>query len=90
MGLARINAWTLGSRRALSDPGEAACPPLQPTGGAAGCERIRKDPLRRSRLSGRWTFSWDELSKQFAKVLEAFARANYDRMLRQREQRRPK
>ena len=33
--------------------------------------------------------SWDELAKQFAKSLEAFAKANYDRMLRQREQRRP-
>jgi hypothetical protein len=43
----------------------------------------------RTNYEGRRTLSWDELSKQFAKSLEAFARANYDRMLRQREQRRP-
>jgi hypothetical protein len=44
----------------------------------------------RTNYEGRKTLSWDELSKQFAKSLEAFARANYDRMLRQREQRRRK
>jgi len=44
----------------------------------------------RTNYEGRRTLSWDELSKQFAKSLEAFARANYDRMVRQREQRRPK
>ncbi len=44
----------------------------------------------RTNYEGRRTLSWDELSKQFAKSLEGFARANYDRMLRQREQRRPK
>jgi hypothetical protein len=43
----------------------------------------------RTNYEGRRTVSWNELSKQFAKSLEAFARANYDRMLRQREQRRP-
>ena len=43
----------------------------------------------RTNYEGRRTLSWDELAKQFAKSLEAFARANYDRMLRQREQRRP-
>jgi hypothetical protein len=43
----------------------------------------------RTNYEGRRTLSWDELSKQFAKSLEAFASANYDRMLRQREQRRP-
>jgi len=44
----------------------------------------------RTNYEGRRTLSWDELSKQFAKSLEGFARANYDRMLRQREQRRPR
>ncbi len=44
----------------------------------------------RTNYEGRRTLSWAELSKQFAKSLESFARANYDRMLRQREQRRPK
>jgi hypothetical protein len=44
----------------------------------------------RTNYEGRRTLSWAELSKQFAKSLEGFARANYDRMLRQREQRRPK
>jgi hypothetical protein len=43
----------------------------------------------RTNYEGRRTLSWDELSKQFAKSLEAFARANHDRILRQREQRKP-
>jgi hypothetical protein len=42
----------------------------------------------RTNYEGRRTLSWNELSKQFAKSLEAFAKANYDRMLRRREQRR--
>ena len=44
----------------------------------------------RTNYEGRGALSYDELYKQFAKSLEAFAMANYDRMLRQREQRRPK
>ena len=43
----------------------------------------------RTNYEGRRTLSWDELAKQFAKSLEAFAKANSDRMLRQREQRKP-
>jgi hypothetical protein len=44
----------------------------------------------RTNYDGRRVLSWDELAKQFARSLEAFARANYDRLLRQREQRQPK
>jgi hypothetical protein len=44
----------------------------------------------RTNYEGRRPFSWAELSNQFAKSAEGFARANYDRMFRQREQRRPK
>lgn len=44
----------------------------------------------RTNYEGRRALSWEELAKAFAKSLEGFARANYDRMLRQREQRQPK
>jgi hypothetical protein len=39
---------------------------------------------------GRRPQSWDEVARQFAKSLEGFAKANYDRILRQRERRQPK
>jgi len=41
----------------------------------------------RTNTDGRRTISWDDLAKQFAKSLDGFAKANYDRILRQREQR---
>ena len=41
----------------------------------------------RTNYEGRRALSWDELAKQFAESLEGFAKANYDRILRQREQR---
>jgi len=44
----------------------------------------------RTNYDGRRALSWDELAKQFARSLEGFAKANYDRMLRQRDQRQPK
>jgi hypothetical protein len=39
----------------------------------------------RAPIDGRRPLSWDELAKQFAKSLEGFAKANYDRILRRRE-----
>ena len=44
----------------------------------------------RTNYEGRRTVSWDELTRQFARSLEGFAKANYDRMLRRREPRQPK
>ena len=39
----------------------------------------------RTNYEGRQSRSWEELAKQFAKSVESFAKANYDRILRQRE-----
>lgn len=39
----------------------------------------------RTNYDGRRTLSWDELTKQFAKWLEGFVKANYDRIRRERE-----
>jgi hypothetical protein len=39
----------------------------------------------RTNYDGRRPLTWDELARQFARSLEGFARANYDRILRQRE-----
>jgi hypothetical protein len=44
----------------------------------------------RTNYEGRRAISWDELAKQFAKSLEGFAKANYDRILTQRERRQLK
>lgn len=43
----------------------------------------------RTNNEGRRPLSWDELAKQFAKSLEGFAKANYDRILRRRERGQP-
>jgi len=39
----------------------------------------------RTNYEGRQSRSWEELARQFARSLESFAKANYDRILRQRE-----
>ena len=39
----------------------------------------------RTNHEGRQSRSWEELAKQFARSVESFAKANYDRILRQRE-----
>ena len=41
----------------------------------------------RTNYEGRQPRSWEELAKQFARSLESFAKANYDRILRERERR---
>lgn len=41
----------------------------------------------RTNFEGRQSRSWEELAKQFARSLESFAKANYDRILRERKQR---
>jgi hypothetical protein len=41
----------------------------------------------RTNYEGRQSRSWEELAKQFARSLENFAKANYDRILRGREPR---
>jgi len=43
----------------------------------------------RASVEGRRPLSWEELARQFAKSLEGFAKANYDRILRQRERGHP-
>jgi hypothetical protein len=44
----------------------------------------------RTSHEGRRPQSWDEVARQFTRSLEGFAKANYDRILRQRERRQPK
>ena len=39
----------------------------------------------RTNYEGRQSRSWEDLARQFAKSVESFAKANYDRILRQRE-----
>ena len=41
----------------------------------------------RTNYEGRQSRSWEDLAKQFARSLENFAKANYDRILRERKQR---
>jgi hypothetical protein len=43
----------------------------------------------RASVEGRRPLSWEELARQFAKSLEGFAKANYDRILRRRERGHP-
>ena len=41
----------------------------------------------RTNYEGRQPRSWEELARQFARSLESFAKANYDRILRERDRR---
>jgi hypothetical protein len=52
---------------------------------SSGAEAIVRRPLSQRRSVPRATKGWSTLAKKFARSLEGFAKANYDRIVAQRK-----